>query len=64
LAGTLREDGYISVKLTVDGKKFILLLHVLLAMMFKKNPKKNIYTIVDHKDRNRGNNKLDNLRWA
>jgi len=55
-------EGYLQLGLTKDGKQKYFLLHRLLAIAYIDNPEGK--TTVDHKDRNRLNNNLDNLRWA
>ena len=47
--------------ITLVGKKSYIL-HRLIADTFIPNP--NNYPTVDHKDRNRTNNRISNLRWA
>lgn len=54
----LDADGYI--RLSIQGKNIGL--HQILAMAFIDNP--NNFPTVDHIDRNKTNNALDNLRWA
>jgi hypothetical protein len=54
--------GYYEVNLYKDGKKKSFKIHRLIALHYIPNP--NNYEEVDHKDRNRQNNSIDNLRWA
>ena len=55
-------DGYLIVPLCKDGKKKAFTIHRLIALHYIPNP--HNYKCVDHKDRNRQNNSLDNLRWV
>ena len=55
-------NGYISTDLWVDNKSVKVTVHRLLAEAFIPNPANK--PTVDHKDGNRQNNSLDNLRWA
>ncbi len=55
-------DGYLIVALCKDGKKKAFTIHRLIALHYIPNP--HNYKCVDHKDRNRQNNSLDNLRWV
>ena len=59
-----REDknGYSCIKLTDGDKQHYKLIHRLLAQTFIENP--NNYKEIDHIDRNRKNNNIDNLRWC
>ena len=56
------DTGYYFVNLTKDSKNYPKLLHRLLGMCFIENPENK--PCIDHIDRNRTNNSLDNLRWA
>ena len=56
------DRGYYRVNLTKDGKRYLKLLHRLLAETFIPNP--NNLLFVDHVDRNTKNNSLSNLRWV
>jgi len=55
-------EGYCVVDLYKDGKRKIFKIHRLIALHYIPNP--HNYECVDHKDRNRQNNSLDNLRWV
>lgn len=54
--------GYYSVTLNKGHKSFRRPIHKLVAKAFISNP--NNYTIVNHKDENKYNNKVDNLEWC
>nr|QBK92038.1 MAG: HNH endonuclease [Pithovirus LCPAC304] len=55
--------GYVRKALTSDNKKIVpLLLHVIIAETFILNPENK--PIVDHKNRIRNDNRVENLRWA
>ena len=58
----LTKDGYYRVNLTKDSKNHLMYIHRLLAICFINNPENKPF--IDHIDRNRTNNNLDNLRWA
>ncbi len=55
-------DGYCMVGLCKDRKRKTFTIHRLVAIHYIPNP--NHYREVDHKDRNRQNNSIDNLRWV
>lgn len=58
---TFHTNGYIQVTLYKDNKRKHFYIHRLLAEYFIENP--DNLKEVDHIDRNKGNNKLNNLRW-
>jgi hypothetical protein len=56
-------DGYLRVSMYGDdGKRMKKGVHRLLALQYIENP--NNLPLIDHIDRNRQNNSLDNLRWC
>jgi hypothetical protein len=56
------DNGYLRVILTKDGKKYSKRVHRLIGIQFIPNP--NNLPIIDHIDRNKQNNSLENLRWV
>jgi len=58
---TKNKNGYFQLNLTKNkiSKKYYL--HRLIALQFIENP--NNYNYIDHIDKNKTNNKLENLRW-
>jgi hypothetical protein len=61
-AQTIRTDGYLTVLLSNSQKEERVSVHRLVALHFIPNTKNKPQ--VDHIDRNRTNNHVDNLRWA
>nr|DAW49194.1 MAG TPA: homing endonuclease [Caudoviricetes sp.] len=57
-----KATGYLTVDLWKDNKPLKVTIHRLLAEAFIPNPSGKL--TVDHKDGNRLNNSLENLRWA
>ena len=55
-------DGYIRIKLWNKGTKKDFSIHRLLALHYLDNP--NDYAEVDHINRIKDDNRLENLRWA
>lgn len=62
LKGSIGNTGYISVRLTIQGKKKGFMVHRLVAQTFIPNPKH--LPIVNHIDGNKINNRVENLEWV
>lgn len=58
----INNNGYLFVGLYNNGERKMKKVHRLLADAFIDNP--NNYNIVDHIDRNKNNNTINNLRWC
>lgn len=56
------KDGYLCVHLYNDNGRKQQKVHRLIALAYIPNPKKK--TTVDHKNRNKLDNRMENLRWA
>ena len=54
--------GYLQHKLSEDGEISTKTIHKMVANAFLENPENK--RCVDHQDRNRTNNNINNLRWA
>tara|TARA_R110002153_G_scaffold261095_1_gene421389 strand:+ start:125 stop:604 length:480 start_codon:yes stop_codon:yes gene_type:complete len=54
--------GYKKVTLCKNNKRTTFRIHRLIALHFIENP--NDYSVIDHIDRDRQNNNLENLRWT
>jgi len=60
--GYKKDNGYLSVSLTFNGKKNTFSVHRLVALAFVENPKGKPQ--VNHKDGNKQNNLYTNLEWV
>ena len=58
----LNKFGYYVITLSKNNKKKIFTMHRLIALAFITNPDNK--PCVDHINRNRGYNRIENLRWA
>lgn len=58
----LTEDGYLFVSLKKEGVRKKCFIHRLIALQYIENP--DNLPQIDHIDRNKRNNNLDNLRWC
>lgn len=59
---SIKENGYMFVGLSKNGKVSAKYIHRLVAMAFIDNPLKK--PTVNHKDGNRRNNNVENLEWS
>lgn len=57
-----KKNGYVSVDLYKDGRAQWKRVHILVAQAFIPNP--NNYPVVMHKDNNKSNNCVSNLKWG
>jgi hypothetical protein len=59
-------NGYVTVHITsnTDKKNYSLRVHRIVASLFSKNLNKEKLNVVNHLDKNRSNNKPDNLEWT
>ena len=55
-------DGYLNIKLHIDGKSKMMLIHRLVALTYI--PNEDNQPEVDHIDRDKTNNHFTNLRWV
>ena len=63
LKGSYDKDGYIRVILTAkNGKAKMERVYILVVVVLLNNH--NNYSQVNHKDKNKGNNCVDNLEWC
>lgn len=59
-----RGERYRIITLSVNGNAKTLYFHRVIAEAWLDNPDKNVYTQVDHIDRDKLNNCVENLRWV
>ena len=59
---THRDQGYYKISLSKNATQKTLLLHRLIALAYIPNPDNK--PCIDHINRDRGDNRLENLRWA
>ncbi|MDT2438238.1 HNH endonuclease [Enterococcus avium] len=57
-----KDNGYLYVDLYKSGQRFGKRVHILVAEAFLNKPSSDV--TVDHKDRNRHNNRVSNLKYA
>lgn len=62
LKGTYKTNEYHSIQLVIEGYPKTFMVHRLVAEAFCPNP--NHWTIVDHIDQDKTNDKASNLRWV
>lgn len=56
------QNGYLSAQLCKKGKTKLILIHRLVALAFIPNP--DNLPVINHKDENKTNNRMDNLEWC
>lgn len=64
LSQALDGHGYPFVWMQVKESRIERHVHRLVALAFVENPKPDEYDVVNHKDENPRNNKVDNLEWC
>tara|TARA_R110001592_G_scaffold48753_1_gene153025 strand:+ start:268 stop:738 length:471 start_codon:yes stop_codon:yes gene_type:complete len=62
LKPSFNNKGYLFVGLRNNGKSYTKYIHRLMGIHYIANP--NNYSQIDHIDRNKTNNHIDNLRWV
>lgn len=63
IGGTVSHNGYLHVGFMKNGKQITKLSHRIIAETFLIKPSDK-HEVVNHKDHNRTNNRVDNLEWA
>jgi len=67
LRGSKNHNGYIHIGLSRSGpqpRQRFYLAHRLIGLVFLAKPDTAKYLVINHKDRNRHNNAVDNLEWV
>ena len=64
LTPSLRKNGYVEVNIRINGIKKVFEVHRLLAETFVVNENPDLYTEVDHINRIKSDNRIENLRWV
>lgn len=62
LKGKIRSNGYASVHLSINGKTKWLNRHRIVALAFLPNP--NNYPVINHKNEDKTDNRVENLEWC
>lgn len=62
LTQSLHKDGYLYVSLNKEGIRKTFAVHRLMALTFLPNP--NNYIVINHKNENKQDNRIDNLEWC
>ena len=62
--GCMTRPGYKQVTMYHNGHMLSRYVHILVAEAFVKNPRPDLFDMVDHIDHNKKNNHFSNLRWV
>jgi hypothetical protein len=63
VGGTVAHNGYLHIGFMKNGRQITKLSHRIIAETFLAKPSDK-HEVVNHKDRNRSNNRVDNLEWS
>jgi len=61
---SIGKTGYLRAMIRLNGKQKNVDIHRLMAEVFVKNPNPNIYKEIDHINRIKTDNRIENLRWC